>query len=75
MTTSDYVIYTIANCPYCDKAKDLLRVNGKVFHDIAVDMKPSIGAEVVKQTKQKTWPQIFYKGNFVGGYEDLTKFI
>ena len=73
MNTSDYIIYSIANCVHCENAKSLLRSKGEAFHDIAVDMKPELGKSIVEQTKLKTWPQIFYKGNFIGGYNDLVE--
>lgn len=71
MTTTNFVIYTIANCGYCDKAKELLRENGETFHDVAVDMKPDLAISVVARTNRRTWPQIFANDMFIGGYTEL----
>lgn len=73
MTTTDYVIYTIANCKPCQNAKDLLRDNGVGFHDVAVDIKPALATIVINKTGRKTWPQVFYKGKFIGGYVELAQ--
>ena len=75
MTTTKYVVYTIANCPYCDSAKELLRQHGETFTDIAVDTKPDLAVSIVNKTEQKTWPQIFADGYFIGGYTELKHFI
>ena len=72
---SDFTIFTIANCPYCDKAKELLRTTDYSVHDIAVDLKPSLGKLVVMKTQQKTWPQIFHGEHFIGGYTELKHYL
>lgn len=75
MTTTKYVIYTIANCRYCDLAKELLRQHGETFHDVAVDIKPDLAVSIVNRTECKTWPQIFADGYFIGGYTELKEFL
>mgnify|MGYP003134319000 FL=1 len=74
MTTTKYLIYSISNCPFCDKAKELLRHKQIGFYDIAVDMKKDIAIDIVSKTGLKTWPQIFIDGSFIGGYTELKQY-
>ena len=75
LNQSDFTVYTIADCPYCDKAKELLRNTDYSVHDIAVDLKPSFAQLVVLKTGQKTWPQIFHGEHFIGGYTELKQYL
>ena len=71
LTSSDYTIYTISHCVYCQLAKSLMTERGYSLHDIAIDIKPELGASIVAQTGQKTWPQIFKGDTFIGGYNEF----
>ena len=75
LNQSKITIYTIANCPHCEKAKELLRTTNYSVYDVAVDLKPAVGQRVVERTGQKTWPQIFHGERFIGGYAELTQYL
>lgn len=65
-------IYTSATCPYCTRAKALLRGKGASFNELDVDGNPELIAESVKRSNgMRTVPQIFIEDMHVGGYDEL----
>ena len=65
-------IYTSRSCPYCVRAKTLLRSKGVAFNELEVDGNPELIAESVKRSDgMRTVPQIFIENLHVGGYDDL----
>lgn len=65
-------IYTSATCPYCKRAKALLRSKGAFFNEFEVDGNPELIAESVKRSNgMRTVPQIFIEDFHVGGYDAL----
>lgn len=68
----DIVIYTTMWCPYCHRAKDLLTKKGVKFHEIDVTYDPKTRAEMSARAAGRTSvPQIFIKGEAVGGSDEL----
>jgi glutaredoxin 3 len=69
---SKVVMYTTQVCPYCVRAKALLKQRGVVAIDeIRVDMDPSARTRMVELTGRRTVPQIFIGETHVGGCDDL----
>ncbi|MDA3835461.1 MAG: glutaredoxin 3 [Spirochaetales bacterium] len=65
-------IFTTRSCPYCTRAKSLLKRKGVLFNEIEVDGNPELIAESVKRSDgMRTVPQIFIEDYHVGGYDDL----
>ena len=65
-------IYTTPICPYCVKAKHLLKRKGLEWEEIDVSQDPAIREEMIaKAGGQRTVPQIFINGHHVGGCDDL----
>lgn len=64
-------IYTTPICPYCVRAKQLLKKKGADFDEIDVFMDSSMRAEMETRSGRKTVPQIFIGDTHVGGCEDL----
>jgi len=65
-------IYTKFTCPYCHRAKALLRQKGVEPEEIAVDLGGEKKAEMVNRANGRmTVPQIFINGRHVGGCDDL----
>ncbi len=66
-------IYTSRSCPYCARAKALLKSKGVSFNELEVDGNPELIAESVKRSDgMRTVPQIFIENYHVGGYDDLS---
>ncbi len=68
---SDVVVYSTDNCPYCVRAKALLTKRNIPFQDIDVTHDPAKRAWLVKATGRRTVPQIFIKGESIGGSDEL----
>lgn len=69
---ADVVIYSSMMCPYCFRAKALLKQKGAAFKEINVDMDPKARAEMrEKAGGVNTVPQIWINGEHVGGCDDL----
>ena len=64
-------VYSGPNCPYCDRAKALLRKKGVEFEEIDVEVRPDEMKKVIEQTGKQTIPQIFIDDFHVGGCDDL----
>jgi glutaredoxin 3 len=69
---ANITIYTTLLCPYCHRAKALLRKKGAGFTEIDVGMDVSKRAEMTARANGRhTVPQIFIDGVHVGGSDDL----
>jgi glutaredoxin 3 len=65
-------MYTTAVCPYCIRAKQILKARGVEFIDeIRVDMQPEERNRMMQITGRRTVPQIFIGETHVGGCDDL----
>ena len=65
-------IYTTMTCPYCFRAKRLLKQKGVKFNEIDVTMNPNQRTKMVQRANGgRTVPQIFIGDNHVGGCDDL----
>jgi len=38
-----YEVYSITNCPFCERAKELLRENKEGFTEYAIDIQTELG--------------------------------
>jgi len=65
-------MYTTAVCPYCIRAKQILKAKGvEQIEEIRVDMQPEERARMMEITGRRTVPQIFIGETHVGGCDDL----
>ena len=64
-------IYTTPICPYCVRAKQLLKKKGAAFEEIDVFMDPDKRDEMESISHRRTVPQIFIGDQHVGGCDDL----
>ena len=65
------VIYTTPICPYCVRAKNLLRQKGVTWTEIDVSRDTAQRMALVERTRQRTVPQIFINDEPVGGCDEL----
>jgi glutaredoxin 3 len=69
---ADVVLYTTMLCPYCYRAKALLKKKGVRFQEIDVSGDPDKRSEMVSRAGgRQTVPQIFIAGRHIGGSEEL----
>jgi glutaredoxin 3 len=65
-------MYTTLVCPFCIRAKALLRQRGVAqIDEVRVDLDPSQRERMVELTGRRTVPQIFIGDTHVGGCDDL----
>jgi glutaredoxin 3 len=65
-------MYTTQYCPYCIRAKSLLKQRGvEAIDEIRVDEHPAERSAMVRLTGRRTVPQIFIGDVHVGGCDDL----
>ena len=65
-------MYTTAVCPYCVRAKQLLKARGvESIEEIRVDTAPELREHMMQITGRRTVPQIFIGETHVGGCDDL----
>ena len=80
MINLETIVYSKVNCPSCVKAKkvlDDLKVPYTV-HTLGEDIQPSELMALFEQKglpAPKTAPQIFLKGDYIGGYDQLLSYI
>ncbi len=65
------VIYSSDYCPYCMRAKQLLKNKGVTFNEIKVDGEPALRAEMTRKAGKTSVPQIWIGSTHVGGCDDL----
>ena len=66
----DIIIYTGPMCPYCDKAKALMKSKDLDFKEIYVGDDPDLMMEMIEKAGgRRSVPQIFIKDQHVGGFD------
>ncbi len=66
-------VYTLNPCPYCLRAKALLKQRGVPFEEIEVSRDDDdMRDKLYQQSKMKTFPQIFHGDKLIGGYDQLS---
>lgn len=65
-------MYTTQVCPFCIRAKMLLKQRGvDQIDEVRVDLDPSQRDTMIQITGRRTVPQIFIGSTHVGGCDDL----
>jgi glutaredoxin 3 len=65
-------MYTTAVCPYCIRAKSILKTKGvEKIEEIRIDQDPAALAHMMEITGRRSVPQIFIGNTHVGGCDDL----
>jgi glutaredoxin 3 len=65
-------MYTTQVCPFCIRAKALLKQRGVTdIDEVRVDLDPSQRDTMMQITGRRTVPQIFIGNTHVGGCDDL----
>ena len=67
-------LYTWSYCPFCQNAKKLLEEKHIEYEEVVLDNREEELQELRQKTNQRTVPQIFVNGTFIGGYSELVEF-
>ena len=65
------IVYSSTYCPYCVRAKELLKRKGLDFDEIFVDQDDQQRDIMIAKTNRYTVPQIIINDQPIGGYDDL----
>jgi glutaredoxin 3 len=71
MTQPTVTVYTSGWCPYCERAKGLLKQKNLAFGEINVEDDDKFREEMIARSNRRTVPQIFIGDRHVGGCDDL----
>ena len=70
--TAKVLMYTTLVCPYCQRAKQLLKARGvEAIEEVRIDQDPAQLQAMMERTGRRTVPQIFIGDTHVGGCDDL----
>jgi glutaredoxin 3 len=65
-------LYTTAFCPYCSRARALLKRKGVAYTEIDINEEPARRDEMIQRAGGSTSvPQIFIDGEHIGGSDEL----
>ena len=67
----DVTIYTTKTCPFCYKAKSLLKKLDIHFKEISVDFNSKLRADMASRAGKTSVPQIWFGDDHIGGCDDL----
>ena len=67
----EVTLYSTRFCPYCIRAKQLLKSKGVDFNEIAIDSDPKQRDIMEQRSGRTSVPQIFIDDFHVGGCDDL----
>ena len=71
MSTQHIEMYATSWCPYCERARHLLRAKGAAFEEISLEAHPERREEMIQRSGRRTVPQIFIGGQHIGGSDEL----
>ena len=57
-------VYTKSYCPYCWRAKELLRIKGVDFQEYDITDDPAKAREMRERSGRETVPEIFIDGSY-----------
>lgn len=70
--TAKVEIYTWRTCPYCIRAKQLLKSKGVEFTEYSIDGDETARSQMAQRANgRRSVPQIFINDQHVGGCDDI----
>jgi glutaredoxin 3 len=71
MTQPAVTMYVSDWCPYCQRAKSLLKQKQLVFSEVNIEEDEKLREEMIARSNRRTVPQIFIGEKHVGGCDEL----
>lgn len=79
ITNKQNIIYTLPNCPYCKKSKELLQESNIKYEERNIIESSKNMRQLLALVQGKihpiTLPQVFLEGKWIGGCDDLEKYL
>ena len=72
---NNVIIYSKANCPYCDRAKALLSLKNKQYQEMKIGEDLTRDDFVTIFPNVKSVPHIIINGDEIGGFDKLTEWL
>ncbi len=69
--SAEVIMYATRFCPYCMRARSLLKKKGVEYTEISVGRDRDLWDEMEQRSGRNTVPQIFINDESVGGYDDI----
>ncbi|MFA4938865.1 glutaredoxin 3 [Brevundimonas sp.] len=69
--TAGVLMYTTSWCPFCSRARALLKSKGVSWTELDIEADPLTRQTMVEASGRTSVPQIFINGALVGGSEEL----
>lgn len=70
-----WIVFSGVNCPWCDRAKDLLESKDIEFEEVKVDSREKLAFMQQYAPNMRTVPVIIHNGVVIGGFNDLVKYL
>lgn len=67
-------VYSTDNCPWCVRAKALLKSKRLDYEEINISTGTDRTMEMVDRSGRRTVPQIFIDNEPIGGFDELSQF-
>lgn len=68
---AEVIVYSSDHCPFCIRAKELLRRKQVDYTEIRIDLDEEQRDKMIALSGRRTVPQIFIDGKSVGGFDDI----
>lgn len=68
---ADVIMYATRFCPYCIRARALLKKKGVEYTEISIGRDRDLWDEMKQRSGRNTVPQIFINDESVGGYDEI----
>jgi glutaredoxin 3 len=72
MGAAQVTVYSTDYCPFCSRAKSLLRQKSVDFVEVNVEDRPDLRSWLRSASGQTTVPQVFVNNRALGGYSDIS---
>jgi len=71
ISRNDLVAFVRPTCPYCQRLQQLLsRLQMRPTYINIETLSPAEIADIQSASGSATWPQVWHKQQFIGGYDD-----
>ncbi|MCK5917673.1 MAG: glutaredoxin 3 [Cocleimonas sp.] len=70
---ADVIMYSTRFCPYCMRARKLLKNKNIEYQEIFIGMNRTLREEMEQKSGRTSVPQIFINGQAIGGYDDIAQ--
>ena len=67
----EVLLYTTSWCPFCQRAKMLLKKKGVEWSELDIEADPAHRHAMIEASGRNTVPQVFINGTHVGGSDEL----